>query len=586
MSPEEREEALEAALEALAHGRDDLVPDELRAELEATGATGAVEQAKAASLDLSLLFDAAQPEVDVSALVSAALAAAPRRVPADVAPSARVLWFSGLLALVGTISLLALRVASLPSMVEILALGRGLGALFHAVDHWVGTNVPFGWAGLGAGSAAFSVLLAWPLARISSSTPSGAGRHALGAASLLLALLALGMSGEARALDFEGTWPEGEAGVRVDVDGVPASVALRAAAESVGLGLVARLPDDPEVTVHVRDASLQTVVRAILGDAELGVRREGNLLVVAPASHPASQSAPVPDAPSTPSVPDAPAAPDVPAAPTSGHDLGERVSFGSDVHVAAGEVVRSVATFGGDAVIDGEVLRDVATMGGDVEISPTGRVRGDIVSMGGDIQIARGGVVEGSVVPMGGDVESHGASPGGRVRMSFDDREREREAGHGWFSDALSSAASFGLLFLLGVLLMGVARGRLRGVQRAIVQAPVRCGVIGLLSAVATVFILVALTVTVVGFPAAVVLAVLVPAAVYVGVAATASVLGAALPVPAVRGRPVLGLAAGVALIYVTSLVPVVGTLLLISVAAVGFGAVVHTRFGKQEVAN
>ena len=80
MSPEEREEALEAALEALAHGRDDLVPDELRAELEATGATGAVEQAKAASLDLSLLFDAAQPEVDVSALVSAALAAAPRRV--------------------------------------------------------------------------------------------------------------------------------------------------------------------------------------------------------------------------------------------------------------------------------------------------------------------------------------------------------------------------------------------------------------------------------------------------------------------------------------------------------------------------
>ena len=135
MSPEEREEALEAALEALAHGRDDLVPDELRAELEATGATGAVEQAKAASLDLSLLFDAAQPEVDVSALVSAALAAAPRRVPADVAPSARVLWFSGLLALVGTISLLALRVASLPSMVEILALKRGLKALFHTMDH-------------------------------------------------------------------------------------------------------------------------------------------------------------------------------------------------------------------------------------------------------------------------------------------------------------------------------------------------------------------------------------------------------------------------------------------------------------------
>jgi len=55
------------------------------------------------------------------------------------------------------------------------------------------------------------------------------------------------------------------------------------------------------------------------------------------------------------------------------------------------------------------------------------------------------------------------------------------------------------------------------------------------------------------------------------------------LPVPALKERPVLGLAAGVGLLYLTSLVPVVGSLALLAVAWVGFGAVVRTRFGKLE---
>ncbi|NOY92352.1 MAG: DUF342 domain-containing protein, partial [Deltaproteobacteria bacterium] len=231
--------------------------------------------------------------------------------------------------------------------------------------------------------------------------------------------------------------------------------------------------------------------------------------------------------------------------------------------------------------IEGEVLRDVATMGGDVEITSTGKVRGDVVSMGGDIEIAPGGVVEGSVVPMGGDVESSGSVPGVSDRSSI--RRQRLGSRRGWLSGALSSAADFGLLFLLGLLLMGVARGRLQGVQRAIVGAPVRCGVVGVLSTAATLFAMVALIITVIGIPAAVVVGVVAPAAIYVGVAATASVLGSALPVPALKGRPVLGLAAGVGLLYLTSLVPVVGSLALLAVAWVGFGAVVRTRFGKLE---
>ena len=63
------------ALEALAHGEDDLVPDALRAELEGRDDFRALlEHAKALSIDVGLAFrQTAPPEPDVEAMVASVL---------------------------------------------------------------------------------------------------------------------------------------------------------------------------------------------------------------------------------------------------------------------------------------------------------------------------------------------------------------------------------------------------------------------------------------------------------------------------------------------------------------------------------
>jgi len=72
---------------------------------------------------------------------------------------------------------------------------------------------------------------------------------------------------------------------------------------------------------------------------------------------------------------------------------------------------------------------------------------------------------------------------------------------------------------------------------------------------------------------------VLVPVATYVGLAAAATVIGAALPVERLRGRPILQILAGVACLFVVAQIPVLGSIALAAVACIGLGALLRTKF-------
>ena len=249
------------------------------------------------------------------------------------------------------------------------------------------------------------------------------------------------------------------------------------------------------------------------------------------------------------------------------------VTFGGDAVVREGEVVNDIVTMGGDARVDGTVLGDVVTMGGDVSLGANGDVRGDLVTMGGKVAQADGAETGGEVVVFDG---SH---PPVAFRPDFG---RNHERGLGAFvADTLDSLVSYGLLFVLGLLLMGVARERLDGLQLAIVRQPFKAlgyGVLALFAAAVTIVILV---VTIIGIPAAVVLAVGLPFALYIGLAAAATVIGAAIPASTLAGKPVLQLLAGCGALFVAGLVPFVGDILVAVAAAVGLGALVLTRFRK-----
>lgn len=404
----------------------------------------------------------------------------------------------------------------------------------------------------------------------------------------------------AGAFEMQGDWPAQPERVTLSVENEPTSRALRKAAESAGLDLVATLPSDPPCTVRVRGAALPDVLSAILGEQAVVAQRSGRMIVVralpaaatsptpptpaVPAeptepAEPGAQAVPAP--PPTPVVPSVPPVPPVPPLPPSpaaappapaGPPASDRVTFTGDIVVARGERVRDVVTMGGDARIEGEVTGDVVTMGGDIEVVPGGVVHGDLVTMGGDIEVAEGGTVQGQRVQAGsGDVQlSYGIDPADAAGGIAD-----------WFSDAAGTAARYALLFLLGLVLLGLAPERLDTLRLALVKVPTRAAATGLLGLIVAVVLIIVLCITLIGIPAAVLLALALPVAIYVGMAAAASVIGALLPVERLKGRPVLQLGAGIAVIFAVSLLPFLGDIAVAAAAIIGFGAVVLTRFGK-----
>ena len=173
----------------------------------------------------------------------------------------------------------------------------------------------------------------------------------------------------------------------------------------------------------------------------------------------------------------------------------DRVSFGGDVVVGAGETVSSVASFGGDAIVDGRVEGDVVSFGGDVELGPSAQVTGSVSSLGGRVEAAQGARFH-----PGEDITPYVA-------------HAHRSGLGAWLEETFRQLVAHGLLFLLGLLLMGLAPDRLGALQVAIVRDPVRRH------------------------------------------------------------------AAGVTVLFVASLVPLLGTLVVLVASCLGLGALVRTKF-------
>jgi hypothetical protein len=225
--------------------------------------------------------------------------------------------------------------------------------------------------------------------------------------------------------------------------------------------------------------------------------------------------------------------------------------------VRSDEVVHDAVSFGGDTIVDGEVRGDAVSFGGAVRMNG-GRVQGDVVNFG--------------TAPSVGCVTRHARGP-------IDGIGR-------WLADAARGAMAHVLLFLLGLVLIGVTRERLGAMQVTMIRDGLKTAGTGLLGYVASVVAIILLVITVIGIPAAVVLALALPVATYIGLAAAATVIGAALPIPQLKGNEVAQLAAGVAVLFVASLVPVAGTIATMVAACLGFGALIRTRFEKAPPAD
>lgn len=234
----------------------------------------------------------------------------------------------------------------------------------------------------------------------------------------------------------------------------------------------------------------------------------------------------------------------------------DRVAFGSDVRVGAGEVVEDAISFGGDTIIEGEVLGDAVSFGGSVVLRDGGHVRGDVTSFGGEVR-------------------DRSRAFAGHAHYERGPIERIGE----WIGDAARSAVAHVLIFLLGLVLIGAARDRLRAMQVTMIEDGLKTAGVGALGYVVAVIGIVLFAITILGIPLAIVLALALPIGTYVGLAAAATVIGALLPIRDRKGREILQLAAGVLVLFVATLVPLAGTFITIGASCLGFGALLRTRF-------
>ncbi|AKF05375.1 hypothetical protein [Sandaracinus amylolyticus] len=596
MSEDRRPTELE--LEALAHGRRDLVREEIARTVDEDASLAAwIEREREDARETSVALKRAAPEIDdFDALIAGAMKHAPTE---GTSPSRASLWTG---AAIGTAVALVSGLASVlasaePTVVareawsDLTALARLGVTLATALDR-IAAMLPGGWAAIAAIGLALFAVLALPLRAIA----GGGWSRAPSSAALVLAVL--GASSSAHAYDLEGAWPEPDVTVSVDVERTPLSEALRQALASAQLGLAYTLPEDPLITLHVRDAPLREVLDALLADMPARVRHSGHLLVVRPpAAEPQAIAATAPPAIDTPPPPvvlppppPMPGAPPVP--PPPGEALRDLVTFGGDARVLPDQRVRDVITMGGNARVEGQAFGSVVTMGGDADVR--GTVVGDVVTMGGNIRIARGGHVHGQLNAMGGNiavdeptrdqgtisvaVTSTPSPP--RASSHHDDEDEAR----GWIGETLEAAMRHALLFLLGLVFMGLAPARLSLLQSTLVKQPLRVLASGFLGVIAGAVLTLVLVITILGIPAAIVLALGLFLGAYLGLATTASVIGAALPIPALKDRPVMQLAVGVVILFVVSRVPVIGGLLVVGATLAGLGAVILTRGGARAI--
>lgn len=115
------------------------------------------------------------------------------------------------------------------------------------------------------------------------------------------------------------------------------------------------------------------------------------------------------------------------------------------------------------------------------------------------------------------------------------------------------------------------------------IRSPIRAAFAGAGGFFAALVMSIALAVTIIGIPLSILTLLLTTVSVYFGFAVVASVLGALLPVPRWQGHPLKQLAAGVAILFLLSSIPVVSVFADIFAACIGLGAVVMTRFGRPD---
>jgi lipopolysaccharide export system protein LptA len=440
------------------------------------------------------------------------------------------------------------------------------------------------------------------------------GSNLAAAAALVAAALAAAPAGA--TVKHEGTWPDADKPVTLDVTATPRTEALRKLADAAGWSLVVHAPPGDPVEIHVKNTPASKVLDVLLDDGDYVVSRDGNLVSVkageaegtaAPAAPPAppppAAAAAAGSVPPAPPVAAVPAVPPIPAAPApSNHSVSikidsdgseidephgrgqDRTVMGGNVTIAKGEVARDVTVFGGNVDMLGKSTGDVTVFGGNVEVHEGALIHGDATVFGGTLTLDKGAKIDGDVSAIGGtlkrdpdsivggDVTAKGSSdPNG----AHEEEHRSIVARAG--ESVMDGVRLAAVLFVIGTVLLALSGRRMDMLRAEVATRPMRSLALGVLGVIGSIVTVVALCVTVIGIPVAIVALLVAGFALLGGMCAVLSVVGEGL----LRHRtenPYVHLAVGCAIYAALAALPWVGGFVVAATVLAAIGVLVATR--------
>ncbi|WP_159902655.1 polymer-forming cytoskeletal protein [Salinirussus salinus] len=263
------------------------------------------------------------------------------------------------------------------------------------------------------------------------------------------------------------------------------------------------------------------------------------------------------------------------------------------ISVGGGEVQQLSVTFQGDTSL--ETLQDVHVVAGGTTTVPVGStVSGDVYAIGGTTRVE--GAVDGDVTLLAGNLSvADGATVTGTVQTIAGDSVVADGATVGRVSEFAAPVPSdspgqrvggFLLQFLvlgaIGWWLVGRHPALLENAGSAVTDHTLVSGVVGALGAATLLVLFVYMAFTLVLIPVAIVGLVAEFLVVVYGQVVFGYLVGTRVPVERVQVATVAGVGVFLVALEVLGMVPYVGGLVQLGVAAVGFGAVLNTYFGLK----
>jgi hypothetical protein len=268
--------------------------------------------------------------------------------------------------------------------------------------------------------------------------------------------------------------------------------------------------------------------------------------------------------------------------PVSDANAQDRVSFGSDIHIAAGESVRDVFCMGCSVISDGTIARDLVVFGGNADIrSVVGR---DAFVFGGNLHLGPKATVARDLTTVGGSSTLDPGATVGRDKTAVGTPGGGFTTGHNNFAGPDIGAIFPGvLLILLAALALAIFPRQLAVTASLAESRPAASfglGCVGILGGIALAILL---AITVILIPLSLVLVVGIALAWIFGWAAIYLVVGRRLlAIADQQPQPFLAVIVGGAAFAVLTLVPPLSFLVGLIAGSIALGAALGSRFGTR----